>query len=192
MKIGFDIDGVLASFESGLERVMVESTGKNLFPTHGPGGPPVWDWPVHFGYTEGEVATGFESLRNDPDFWATLPELPGAHALRSRAEALLAHDVYFITDRAGIKAKTQTEDWLLLHTGMFNPTVLISRHKGQCAKALGLDCYIDDRPENVRDVALQSDARVYLLRRNYNAQADITLPVQVVSSVAVFLGLEGI
>jgi uncharacterized HAD superfamily protein len=86
------------------------------------------------------------------------------------------HEVYYITSRPGFRVKQQTEMWLQRHMSAYrawqhNPTVLIVGHrvKGETAKALGLDCYIDDNLDNVNDCGRVSPTtRTYLLDRSYN------------------------
>jgi len=184
MKIGFDIDGVLANWEQRAGPLLVKTSGRNLLPADFYAKrPPVWDWLRHYGYTPEELAAFWQALQTDATFWLNLPPMEGAKTLKLLWPALKrAHDVYFITNRSGAFVKRQTELWLLEHIsdelrikrgpdGGFpshHPTVLISGDKGGCAKALALDCYVDDNVENVNAVAPY--ARTYLLDAPYNKE----------------------
>ena len=186
MKIGFDIDGVLASFIPAYQRLFVETTGRNTFHPNDDKDPPCWNWPQYRGYTKEEVDLVWARIKASRDFWLSLGETQHCSTLRMCiADLNRWHDIYFVTNRVGVDVKWQTEQWLMLHLGIEGPTVLISSMKGLCARALKLDCYIDDNLDNANDVITQTlpstraqrgtapvneqpDTRVYLLNRNYN------------------------
>ncbi len=170
MKIGLDIDGVLANFYEVYERLTILTSGRDLFPKRGPGVyPPVWNWPEHYGYTKAEMKKVWDTIKNDPHFWLSLSVLSEEDMRLAQELAEDIHyDVYFITDRPGKCAKAQTELWMLNQLGL-TPTVLISGAKGHIAIGLGLDVYVDDKPENCIDVRQQSPkTRVYMPDRDYN------------------------
>jgi hypothetical protein len=195
MKIGFDIDGVLCSFEYGYRRLLIDVLGKDIIPAwleHE--GPPVCDWPQHYGVTDAQVTEAWARIMPDNAFWADLPptqEFPvfkrwwNAHNHR--------HDIYFITNRMGLEVKKQTELWLanhlVLESVMFSPTVLISGQKGAISKALGLDFYVDDSGGNIQSVnTLSPKTRAYLIDRAYNRHiADVAR----VDSLTSFLDIVG-
>lgn len=172
MRIGFDVDGVLADFNSGFIKRVIHITGVDLFPLR-PFDIPMWDYPQHYGYTEEQVNAVWESIKADCTFWRRLPEYDYTESfLYNKVEALhrAGNDVYFITSRPGIAAKAQTEYWLR-NAGLswMEPTVLISSAKGLCARALRLDVYVDDRWENCLDVVATSEGtKVYLLDQPWN------------------------
>lgn len=184
MRIGFDIDGVLASFESQMVPLLVSFTGRNLFPpdfTDIANGPPVWDWIQLVGYTAAEEEKAWKAVTSGHLFWTTLEPLPGMTTLQHHWRELeRRHSVYFVTNRPGASAKHQTESWLQRYLLPYDshPTVLISAHKGLIARALGLDVYADDHTEYVWDVRIESpETRCYLLSRTHNQGA--TLPSSV-------------
>jgi 5'(3')-deoxyribonucleotidase len=176
MKIGFDVDGVLANFVPAYQNKFVEVTGRDAFEPMDILNPPCWDWPTLRGYTKEDTGKVWASICADPNFWLALRPLWG----NVRTLGLLApsleknHDVYFITSRPGVAVKRQTEEWLrqfVAHYQAQDPTVLIVGHrvKGLVAKALKLDVYIDDNLDNVNDCARESIAtRTYLLDAAYN------------------------
>ena len=178
MRIGVDVDGVLADFNrSFIERVTVV-TRKDLFPPR-PFDIMTWDYPESYGYSDAEVSAVWDDVKRDPLFWSSLSAYVGTwdaiHALRLR-ESNNGDEVYFITARPGYRPKVQTEIWLRVNSGYptWTPTVLISSDKAGCASALKLDKYIDDRVKNVVLVAStqQSQTTVYVMDRPWNADFD--------------------
>lgn len=208
MRIGVDLDGCLANFESAAVPRIVEVTGRDLFPHQfvkqcGEYGPPVWEWPDYYGYTKEEMTAVWGAITADNTFWLTLDELDGMRTLRLLWPTLAAHEVYFITNRPGIRAKHQSELWLFSHflhaiwtqreavTQMQReawPTVLISAEKGKVASALRLDAYLDDKVENIQDVHREAwETRPFLLTRAYNTYwTDMPEEVVRVASVGAF------
>lgn len=193
MIIGCDIDGVLADFNSGFIRRTIQVTGRDLFPER-PFDIPMWNYPEHYGYTSKEVTAVWKNIKLDTNFWATLPAFEGTmeflFALEQRQDE--GDGIYFVTARPGVEAKHQTERWLRCHGFRNNPTVLISSAKGKCAEALDLDAYIDDRWENVVDVAggdlMTSRTQAYLLVRPWNRNRNPErYGIREVTSVAEFL-----
>lgn len=156
MRIGIDIDGVLADFNTGFIERAIAVTGKDLFPAR-PFDIPEWNYPEHYGYSDAEISAIWENIAADSTFWLKLPPYPNAMGVLERLRVLtdMGHDIYFITSRPGVVSKRQSEIWLGTHGGDFlqTPTVLISGKKGASASALDLHAYIDDRYENVVDVS---------------------------------------
>jgi 5'(3')-deoxyribonucleotidase len=177
MIIGLDIDGVLADFNTTFIQRIIDVTGKDLFPPW-PFDIPVWHYPQHFGYTEEELdfvnGPVWKSVKEDAGFWFSLKAYPGAPEFLSRLDPEF-HDFYFLTQRAGVAAKAQTESWLEYHhyglkSNQFAfPTVLLTADKGACAKALKLDLYIDDKDENCLAVNHESPkTRCIMMARSWN------------------------
>lgn len=157
----------------------------DLFPPR-PFDIPVWNYPEHYGYNAAQMSAVWESVKNDPKFWLKLGPYPEASAALAglNGKIMDGDDVYFITSRLGVEAKSQTESWLRLWGFENIPTVLISSAKGLCAQALKLDLYIDDRWENAVDVAgkheiidntvtwVQSNVLTCLIDRPWNQGKD--------------------
>lgn len=184
MRIGFDVDGVLAAFVPAYQQLFVTTTGRNSFTMGDHLNPPEWDWPTLRGYTKEETRVVWETIKSDPTFWLNLaPEQDAVQTVRVMLKELeRKHDIYFVTSRPGERVKRQTEIWLFDHLGYpmrvpgVYPTVLIAGHrvKGHIAKSLNLDVYIDDNFDNVQDCAEHApNTRTYLLSRRYNQMADL-------------------
>ncbi len=155
--VQFDIDGVLADFSSGYDRVC-RTLG---LPEPGPDAP--WDakWDAK--------VWGF--IRTSRDFWRELPELIDLRTLARIGDLRYRRDiaaVYFVTARPGTEVKRQTERWLE-NRAVFAPTVIVSGRKAEFAQAVGVTHAIDDKAGNA--VAIQYMApktASYLIDRPYN------------------------
>lgn len=191
MRIGIDIDGVLADFNTAFIPYYIDVTGHDQFPER-PFDIPVWDYPQFYGYSDVEDKEVWKRISEDRSFWGTLPPYADIH--RS-ANALLARetagdDLYFITSRPGVNAKAQTEWWLSQWMPVGRNTVLISSQKGLCARALDLDAYIDDRDRNIFDVVTtHPKTSAYILDRPWNRTPNVPLGAHRVKSVEEFLSL---
>jgi hypothetical protein len=178
MRIGVDVDGIIANFFSAYEDLVADIEGVDRFPARYPEAlPPVWFWPEHYGYSKDTIGEAWRRIKADGSFWRTLGSLPKTAEF---LEAVTARDqVYFVTDRPGIAPQDQTAQWLIQH-GAKRPAVIISgahANKGQVCRGLALTHYVDDKGENILDVLRESpETQVYLLAYPYNehARADIT------------------
>lgn len=178
MRIGIDIDGVLANFNAAYRMKLISVTGRDLIPEGEE--PPCWEYATHYGYTKDEDSRTWKDILADPWFWQFLAPLPGALSFldwvdtESRYGPVSGLIVpYFITTRPGVDTKGQSERWLRPHVE--NPAVLIARSsedKGLLARGLGLTHFLDDKPENCHAVktAIPS-CDVWLLTARYNEWA---------------------
>lgn len=177
MRIGIDLDGVLANFTLAYTLTTISITGRDLFPAgwmSSAAFPPCWDYPQAYGYTDEDMTRVWREITKPSGFakgfWRDLTVMnqEDIKAVRSLQQR---HDVYFMTVRPGETARQQTDAWLE-DVGL-TPCTLICASKGPLAAALQLDAFIDDRPENCRNV---QDAcprcRVFLLDAPYNQEAD--------------------
>lgn len=175
LKIGFDVDGVLADFNENFVKLVIKVTGRNLFPAW-PFDIPTWNYPEYYGYTKAETTAVWNEIKRDAFFWQGLHEYPGNSQVMAQVnEEERAHgsEIYFVTNRMGVEVKAQTERWLSSRLSSYygngSPTVLISGHKGLVCRALELDVYIDDKWENCLDVAQTClNTQAFLLSRPWN------------------------
>jgi hypothetical protein len=150
--VQFDVDGVLADFGTGYDR-LCRMLG--LIP---PGPEAPWDakWDTDV----------WANIRSSVDFWMNLPALV-PDAIFARIQRI-AEPVYFVTARPGTRTKWQTEEWLK-DRGVYEPTVIVTGKKAEFAHAVGVTHAIDDKAGNA--VAIQYMAprtKSYLLDEPYN------------------------
>ena len=193
LRIGFDLDGTLADFESAFHAVEVRLFGRD---SHIEAGQPERESeePAVVEGTEPTndpqadarkvVAQGrrrrdqiWDEIRKTPNFWNTLRPLD-PHAVRRINDLTLRHkwEVFFITQRPYTEGETvqrQTQRWLASQ-GFELPSVLvIGGSRGAAAAALRLDYHVDDSAQNCLDVGAESGARPILLVPDNN-EATIT------------------
>ena len=168
LRIGFDMDGVLADFATAYHAI-----DKRLF---GPVEPaPIVDNPDDEDDDENRPQMSARQrtngvwavIRDTADFWQTLaPTDP--KAIARIHEMALRHrwEVFFITQRPatlGDTVQRQTQRWLVQH-GFDLPSVLvINGPRGAAAGALRLDYHVDDSPTNCVDVKSESTAKPILI-----------------------------
>jgi hypothetical protein len=167
LRIGVDMDGVLADFASAFRGVEARLFG------------PAADDPVEPPEEEeqrqerGILETReryraiWREIQGTEDFWRTLNPLePGAVARLQALSIKYRWEVFFITQRpptAGDTVQRQTQRWLV-HQGFELPSVLaLSGPRGAAVRALRLDYHLDDSLENCLDAIADSKAKTMLV-----------------------------
>ena len=177
VRIGFDMDGVLADFATAFRAVETRLFGGT--PTVAAEAPE-----IEAQQEEAQEARGasagpspremrrrrdavWDAIHRTPDFWTTLRPLdPGA--VRRIHELMIRHrwEIFFITQRPATEGQTvqrQTQRWLV-EQGFDLPSVLvISGSRGAAAAAIRLNFHVDDSPQNCLDVVAESRARPLLI-----------------------------
>lgn len=153
MKIGFDIDGVLADFVSGFAALVPEYKIDKS------------SWGL--GLTKTQENVGWRRVDANPEFWYNLDVLNALPVIGSQ------HEVFFITKRrhtpGQLPTSTSAANWLHDKQGVTFPTVLALSNKGEACRAIKIDSFIDDKPENCWDVLDNSpNTKVFLLDQPWN------------------------
>ena len=184
LRIGFDLDGTVADMYSTLhqealklfgEEVLAKSALKNAPPaTEGADGvqpepedstgAPAMDQ-LHL--TARQQMHLWDHVKKIENFWTTLPELePGIIARIAHTASVREWEIIFLTTRpstAGEITQLQSQRWLDAHGFRYPSVMVVQRSRGKIADALQLDAFVDDRPENCLDIAVESKAKVILV-----------------------------
>lgn len=207
MRIGFDLDGVLADLHTpfvqtaiklfpNLDARVVGAADIGASPPDEAHEPPA-DAPA----PPSDVVLDREQLRavwrvltGTNDFWAGLQEIEaGAIARLAQLADARKWEIIFLTSRpksAGSTVQRQSQRWLDRH-GFPHPSVyVVHSSRGRIADALQLDVVVDDRPENCLDVVLESKAGAVLVWRGPQSTVPSSarrLGIAVVSTVGACL-----
>jgi len=178
LRIGFDMDGVLADFASAYHAVEDRLYGQAVEHTRleDPAEEALADEKRSLPTNDSTLAIGQNRRRRDaiwraivstPNFWMSLA--PTQEGVVQRIHELTLRnkwEVFFITQRPATDGDTvqrQTQRWLVAE-GFDLPSVLvINGSRGAAAGALRLDYHVDDNQQNCLDVKSQSTARPILI-----------------------------
>lgn len=165
LKIGIDVDDVLAGFVPAHQKICREICGKPHTGTN----PNDWAF-SNYGMSPKEHEAVWNKIKDTVNFWETLVPLP-----RTSAIAYYPYDVipFFITSRIVTKGdpiEIQTARWIkTFYDSLENPTVIVSHSKGPLVRALNLDYFIDDRDKNVLEVAdAHPTCKVFIKTTSHN------------------------
>jgi len=191
LRVGFDLDGTVADMYSALHREALtlfgeEALRKAAYKTSQPQeikGEQSGKKPETTPKAEDDQATTdvmqelhltarqqmqlWDHVKKIENFWSTLPELePGIIARIAKTATERRWEVIFLTTRpstAGELVQMQSQRWLDAHGFQYPSVYVVQRSRGKIADALALDAFVDDRPENCLDIAVESKAKVILV-----------------------------
>ena len=192
LRIGFDLDGVLADMESELvrqaETIFGEAMTQKLQERAAVAGadssddadsqkpasegdtlagttPPI----LKLSMTSRQERRLWRHVATIENFWESLAEIePGIVSRLAEMTAARRWEIIFLTKRpqtAGLTAQVQSQRWLEAKGFPLPSVYVVQGSRGRIAAALGLDIVIDDRPENCLDVVVDSKARAILVWR---------------------------
>jgi len=208
LRIGCDLDGVLADMDAGLLREAEALFGKGVarrLEENAEAPPPDVEPddaaasrperippPVRLQISSRQERRLWRHIETVENFWEGLAEIePGVVKKLASLAVERRWEIIFLTKRpesAGATAQVQTQRWLQ-SKGFALPSVFVVQgSRGRIASALSLDVVIDDRPENCLDVVMDSKrARAILVRRDDSTQlppAAQRLGIGIVKSVS--------
>jgi uncharacterized HAD superfamily protein len=186
LRIGFDLDGTVADMYSALRREALTLFGEEVLrkaevvPTQPqeagkeqtPPPKPEDDATTTLALQELHLTVRQQSqlwdhVKQIENFWTTLPELePGIISRIAKAANDRRWELIFITTRPstqGELVQLQSQRWLEAHGFQYPSVFVVQRSRGKIADALHLDAFVDDRPENCLDIAVESKAKVILV-----------------------------
>lgn len=184
MKLAIDIDGVLANFTDAYSLMLTKVSGIE-FPRASKDWPTEWYWDRTLGITkEQERHVWGQIMAEGSHYWEKLQPLEEAYRCLRQLNWIAKndHEVYFLTNRMGYRAKYQTERWLYKH-GMDYPTVILSGQKTPLLRDMNIDFFIDDKPDTIYELyevftkyGWFTNQQFYLLDAPYNRRADLRYP----------------
>lgn len=169
LKIGIDLDGVLANFIAEYRKVCSQVSGR-ILPTD------QVDWDAsNWELTKAQHDEAWKIITATDNFYANLKPLESC-IIEKVKELADKYRLYFITTRpptAGWPIENQSAWWIEYFCNLRFPTVIVSKEKGQVAAALGLDAFLDDAPANIENVAKYSPkTKLFLRDQQYNRSFD--------------------
>jgi hypothetical protein len=183
LRVGFDLDGVLADLNGALVRqarrtfpdselpaaAPVVDASPPSAPADDPDRDPAEVSPSSLALTSRQERQLWAEVKRIPNFWETLDETePGIVARLAETARAERWEVMFLTSRPrtdGDIVQLQSQRWLRSKGFEFPSVFVVSTSRGKIAASLELDVVVDDRPENCLDIAIDSKARAILIWR---------------------------
>jgi hypothetical protein len=190
LRVGFDLDGTVADMYDALHREAIKLFGEEVLrkaayktqkpqevrgeqsnqkessepkPEDDAAAPAMQE--LHL--TSKQQMQLWDHVKKMENFWTTLPELePGIISRIAKTAHERRWEVIFLTTRpatAGDLVQIQSQQWLAAHGFQYPSVYVVHRSRGRIADALHLDAFVDDRPENCLDIAVESKAKVILV-----------------------------
>ena len=161
LRIGIDVDGVLADFREAFHKAAEACGIRNVENSDDPA--------AAHALGQRDVRRVWEYVAKTPNWWMTLtPYEPEQIARLYKLTRAAGWEVFFVTNRpasAGDTVQFQTQWWIERH-GFYLPAVLtVPGSRGQIANGLRLDLIVDDLVMNCVDVVAASTTKAVLVLR---------------------------
>ena len=169
LRIGFDVDGVLADFRSSFRATatrILRGGDPHAFDAMSS---PTSDLPL----SQDDIRHVWEWIAKTPNWWMELEPYEPEQIARLYGLARAAKwEVFFLTKRppsAGDSVQFQTQ-WWIERCGFYLPSVMtVPGSRGEIANALRLDLLVDDQLLNCVEVVSASTTKAILLQRTPDA-----------------------
>ena len=163
LRVGFDVDGVVADFRSAFLEAAKQILGRSAVDRSSSASPDI------DAISPADAKRVWEVLTDTPNGWLRVPPYEPAQIARLYQFARrFKWEVLFLTVRtptAGDSVQFQTQAWLEAH-GFYLPSVVtVPGSRGELANALRLDLVVDDQYMNCVEVIGASQAKAMLLLR---------------------------
>jgi len=163
LRLGFDVDGVLADFRSAFRSTARECLGREAAADSDEGGKPT---PLG----RQDVARVWAHIARTPNWWMQVRPHEPAEIARLYAMARASRwEVFFLTKRppsAGDPVQFQTQ-WWLEQQGYYLPAVLtVPGSRGELSNSLRLDLVVDDQIINCAEIIGAGPSRTMLMLRD--------------------------
>lgn len=170
LRIGVDVDGVLAQFTRAYAQLIKTRTMKVI-----PEDAHTWNWARAHGITKQEEDDAWKWIKANGWWWGTFDPYDTAELAPLLRAWEHATDLYFITSRPGAGVQRTTALWIREHFAVGNPHVLIAQRpsdKADIVTGLGLTHFVDDKAETVVEVMdAYPRCATRLLTRPWNEEA---------------------
>jgi hypothetical protein len=159
LRVGLDIDGVLADFRAGFFEVGAQVLGR-----------PRSDSQENLdAISEADARKIWKIITQTPNWWLGLPAYEPLEIARLyRLSRDHKWEVFFMTTRvptAGDSVQFQTQWWLEEQGFLLPSVVTVYGSRGELANSLRLDLLVDDQVVNCADVIGASKAKAVLMLR---------------------------
>jgi len=191
LRLGFDIDGVLANFRSAFRDAAVRIVHGDVEEFDAVESP-ASESPIE----ANDVKRVWDHIAKTPNWWMEIDAYePEQIARLYSLTRAAAWEVFFLTKRppsAGDSVQFQTQ-WWIERFGFYLPAVLtVPGSRGDIANALRLDLLVDDQLINCVEVVSASPTRAILMQRTHDPVARdhaTSRGIGVVSTLADALGV---
>ncbi len=170
LRIGFDLDGVVADFRSGFLEAAAKLLGRDAIRK------PAAPMPDLDAVSAADAKLIWNVITETPNWWLSLaPYEPAQIARLYQLARRFRWEVSFLTSRiptAGDSVQFQSQAWLEA-CGYYMPAVVtVPGSRGEIANALRLDIIVDDQFLNCLEIVGGSQAKAMLILRMADASLE--------------------